>query len=155
MLFRAIVSVLPGVAAVLVPWLLLRQSLELTYLTWLGLVPIAFGLALFVWCVAIFAGRGRGTLAPWDPPRRFVATGPYRVVRNPMYLGVGSIIVGESVAFGSWALAVYLAVIATLWHLFVVAYEEPALDRQFGEEYRAYRSRVPRWLPNLGGGGRP
>jgi protein-S-isoprenylcysteine O-methyltransferase Ste14 len=149
MALRALISVavLPGVATLLFPWLLLRQTVSVSDVAWLGAIPLTFGLALLAWCVVIFASRGRGTLAPWDPPRRFVATGPYRVVRNPMYLGVGSVILGEAVAFGSWALAGYLLVVAALWHLFVVAYEEPALDLQFGAEYRAYKSRVPRWLP--------
>jgi protein-S-isoprenylcysteine O-methyltransferase Ste14 len=99
--------------------------------------------------VVIIAARGRGTLAPWDAPRRFVAVGPYQLVRNPMYLGVGSVVIGEAILFGSMALAVYVAVLAVLWHLFVVLWEEPSLAQTFGDEYRTYCSSVPRWIPRL------
>ncbi len=147
---RSLVSVivLPGVAALLIPWLIVGPAAQPGG-PWLGLVPLGFGLALFTWCVVEFAARGRGTLAPWDAPRRFVAAGPYRVVRNPMYLGVGSIVVGEAILFGSLPLVGYLAVLAAAWHLFVVLWEEPSLERTFGEEYRAYRASVPRWLPRV------
>jgi protein-S-isoprenylcysteine O-methyltransferase Ste14 len=147
---RAIVSVilLPGTVAVFVPWLIVRDAAPPSGAAWAGLVPLALGLALFAWCVLLFAARGRGTLAPWDPPPRFVAVGPYLVVRNPMYLGVAAVIAGEAILFRSWSLAIYLVVLALAWHIFVVAYEEPTLEQQFGDEYRAYRARVPRWLPH-------
>lgn len=146
---RALVSVvvLPGVAAIVIPWLIVGPPAWPTGLGWIGLVPVALGLALFAWCVIIFAARGRGTLAPWDAPRRFVAVGPYRRVRNPMYLGVGSVVLGEAILFGSVALAVYVAVLALVWHAFVLFWEEPSLERTFGDEYRTYRAGVPRWLP--------
>ena len=139
--------VLPGVGAILLPWLIVGQPSVPTGAAWIGLVPLALGLPLSLWCVILFAVRGRGTPAPWDPPRRFIAVGPYRIVRNPMYLGAGSVIAGEAILFSSWPLALYLVAIVIVWHLFVVGYEEPALEREFGDEYRAYRSRVPRWLP--------
>ena len=146
---RALVSVivLPVTVAVVFPWLLVGRIVVPTGIALIGLIPLALGVALSAWCVVVFATRGRGTLAPWDPPRRFVATGPYRVVRNPMYLGVGSVVLAEAILFSSWSIGFYLVAVALLWHLFVVAYEEPTLERQFGEEYRAYRARVSRWLP--------
>jgi protein-S-isoprenylcysteine O-methyltransferase Ste14 len=149
---RSLISVvlLPGVAAVLIPWLIVSPpATPVTGAQWVGIVPLAFGLALFAWCVAMFASRGRGTLAPWDAPRRFVAVGPYRRVRNPMYVGVGSVVLGEAILFGSVALTAYLAVLALVWHAFVVFWEEPSLERTFGDEYRSYRASVPRWLPRL------
>ncbi len=148
---RAVLSVLvlPASAALVIPWVLLRQNPATPVATWLGAIPISLGFALFAWCVVLFAARGRGTLAPWDPPRTFVPSGPYRVVRNPMYVGVGTVILGEAILFGSWALATYFVVIAVIWHLFVVVYEEPTLERAFGDDYRAYRARVPRWLPRI------
>jgi protein-S-isoprenylcysteine O-methyltransferase Ste14 len=148
---RSLISVvvLPGVAAVLIPWLIVGAPTQPVRVEWLGLVPLACGLVLFAWCVVIFATRGRGTLAPWDAPRRFVAVGPYRRVRNPMYLGVGSVVLGEAILFGSAALGVYLAVLALAWHLFVVFWEEPSLARTFGDEYRTYLASVPRWLPRF------
>jgi protein-S-isoprenylcysteine O-methyltransferase Ste14 len=148
---RSLISVvvLPGVAAVVIPWLIVGPLARPTGAAWIGLVPFAFGLALFAWCVIVFATRGRGTLAPWDAPRRFVAVGPYRRVRNPMYVGVGSVVLGEAILFGSVALAAYVAVLAVAWHAFVVLWEEPSLERTFGDEYRTYRANVPRWLPRM------
>lgn len=139
--------ILPGTAAVLLPWLILGQPALPAGAAWIGLVPLALGLALSLWCVVLFAVRGRGTPAPWDPPRRFVAVGPYRLVRNPMYVGAASVIAGEALLFRSWPLAIYLVAIVIVWHLFVIGYEEPTLEREFGDEYRAYRARVPRWVP--------
>ena len=148
---RSLISIvlLPGVAAVVIPWLVAGPPVSPTGVGWIGLVPLAFGLAIFAWCVIIFASRGRGTLAPWDAPRRFVAIGPYRRVRNPMYVGVGSVVLGEAILFGSMALALYVVVLALVWHAFVVLWEEPSLERTFGDEYRTYRANVPRWLPRL------
>jgi protein-S-isoprenylcysteine O-methyltransferase Ste14 len=140
------IAVLPGVVAVLIPWRIVRDA-SISDFAWLGAIPIGVGLVLFGWCVLEFARRGRGTLAPWDSPRRFVAVGPYRFVRNPMYLAVVSVIVGEAIIFGSPALMLYLAVLVAGFHAFVVLYEEPRLEREFGGEYRAYRSTVPRWIP--------
>lgn len=140
------IAVLPGMAAVLVPWLLVRGG-DLSSFAVVALVPLAVGLALFGWCVVEFARRGRGTLAPWDAPRRFVASGPYRAVHNPMYVAIVSLLVAEAIAFGSLRLAAYAALGALGFHLFVLLYEEPTLERTFGESYRAYRAAVPRWLP--------
>jgi protein-S-isoprenylcysteine O-methyltransferase Ste14 len=147
---RALVAIaaLPGVVAVLIPWRIVRDA-SVSDVAWLGAIPIGLGLALFGWCVLEFARRGRGTLAPWDAPRRFVAVGPYRFVRNPMYLAVVSVVVGEAIVFASPALVLYLAVLVAGFHAFVVLWEEPRLERQFGGEYRAYRATVPRWIPRL------
>jgi len=117
-----------------------------------GAVLVLAGGALALWCVLAFATLGRGTPAPFDPPRRLVVRGPYRFVRNPMYLGAGLALGGAALHFQSTAIAWYLAALAVAAHLFVVAYEEPTLARTFGEDYAAYRARVRRWLPGAGGG---
>lgn len=147
---RSVISlaILPGTVLVLVPWLIVRGT-SLSPLAWVGALPLAFGVAVSASCVVEFARRGRGTPAPWDAPRRFVASGPYRLVRNPMYLAGASIVLGEAIAFASLPLFIYLIVIIVVWHLFVVLYEEPTLARQFGADYAAYRSRVHRWVPRL------
>ncbi|MCX5740510.1 MAG: isoprenylcysteine carboxylmethyltransferase family protein [Proteobacteria bacterium] len=116
---------------------------------WLGLIPLLLGLATYVWCVADFALTGRGTPAPIDPPKELVVRGLYRVTRNPMYLGVLSVIAGESWLFGSAPLAFYTFVVFACFHCFVVGYEEPTLRRSFEGAYQRYCAAVPRWLPRL------
>lgn len=116
-----------------------------------GIALVVVGGAIALWCVAAFATLGRGTPAPFDPPRRLVVRGPYRYVRNPMYIGGGLTMLGASLAYESWALLSYYMVFMAAAHVFVVIYEEPTLGRLFGEEYDAYRRRVRRWLPRLTG----
>jgi protein-S-isoprenylcysteine O-methyltransferase Ste14 len=113
----------------------------------LGGVVIAAGVAMWVWTVRLFARIGRGTLAPWDPTERLVVEGPYRHVRNPMITAVLFVLLGEALLFGSVALLLFAAgFLLVNWAWFVLV-EEPGLERRFGDEWRAYRSAVPRWLP--------
>src|SRR5262249_26139074 len=100
-------------------------------------------------CIWEFARSGRGTLAPMDPPRDLVVRGLYRYVRNPMYLGVTAIILGEALLARSQALVLYWAVWFLAANLFVIAYEEPNLRRRFGQSYELYTQQVGRWLPRL------
>jgi len=97
-------------------------------------------------CIATFIVRGRGTPAPFDPPREFVATGPYRYVRNPMYVGAAMVILGAGLVVSSISIAVLAFAFVAITHAFVVLYEEPALDRAFGDSYQRYRAQVHRWL---------
>jgi protein-S-isoprenylcysteine O-methyltransferase Ste14 len=144
----AFTFLVPGTVAVLVPWLIVRQPQPRSdLLGWLGALLILAGVALYVWCLWNFATVGRGTPGPWDPPTKFVATGPYRWVRNPMYIALISVIIGEASLFGSVPLVLYAALIAFVVHSFVMLYEEPMLARQFGQGYRAYRAAVNRWIP--------
>jgi protein-S-isoprenylcysteine O-methyltransferase Ste14 len=108
---------------------------------------MALGGALALACVTSFVWWGGGTPAPFDPPRRFVARGPYRVVRNPMYIGGFAMLAGYGLVLFSPAIVCLSLVMAGCAHLFVVWYEEPALERRFGEDYRVYRRTVRRWLP--------
>jgi protein-S-isoprenylcysteine O-methyltransferase Ste14 len=119
---------------------------------WTGFIGIAFfalGAFIVVSCVAAFVFFGKGTPAPFDPPRQFVASGPYRFVRNPMYLGAVLVLSG----FGLYARSpsvLGLGALALLSsHLFVVFVEEPGLAARFGESYGAYRLKVSRWIPHL------
>lgn len=116
-----------------------------------GGVLVAVGGALALWCVLTFALRGHGTPAPFDPPRRLVVSGPYRFVRNPMYLGAAVALSGAALFYRSLALLAFTAGFLGVAHAFVVLYEEPALARAFGAEYDAYRSRVRRWRPTWRG----
>lgn len=112
-----------------------------------GIVLVAAGGALALSCVLAFALVGKGTPAPFDPPRRLVDRGPYRAVRNPMYLGAGAALAGVGLFYGSLAVFGYLLLFALAAHLFVVWYEEPRLRRSFGEGYEDYCRRVGRWWP--------
>ncbi len=109
----------------------------------------ASGAALAVWCILSFALIGRGTPAPFDPPRRLVVRGPYRYVRNPMYLGAGLALAGAALFYRSSVLLAYAGLFLLLMHLAVVLYEEPTLRQTFGEDYEAYCKRVRRWWPTL------
>ena len=146
--------VLPGSALYLFPSMILRGQPAPAH-PWthpprlLGLLLIAIGLVPLLLSIRDFAVWGRGTLAPIDPPTRLVRVGLYRHVRNPMYVGVVTAILGEALFFESRALAIYAAVVWMAFHLFVVLYEEPHLRYTFGQEYEAYRRDVPRWIPCL------
>jgi protein-S-isoprenylcysteine O-methyltransferase Ste14 len=118
-----------------------------------GMTATFLGGALAVWCIFTFALVGRGTPAPFDPPRCLVATGPYQFVRNPMYLGAATALAGAALVYQSLALALYAGLFLIVVHIFVRLYEEPALRAQFGEAYDSYCSRVGRWLPRHQGGG--
>jgi protein-S-isoprenylcysteine O-methyltransferase Ste14 len=146
--------VVPGTVGVLVPrWFLLeeggREVLPEVWWRWLGLLPIIAGACIYLACAWDFAVTGLGTPAPIDMPRRLVVTGLYRFVRNPMYVGVAWVVLGQAVLFGSRAVAIYVVSLWMLFHLFVIFHEEPVLRRKFGAEYEEYCLRVPRWLPRV------
>jgi len=142
---------LPGVVAGYVPWTFFgldRTRADPTSAVFLtGAACITAGAALLTACIVEFARTGRGTLSPIDPPRHLVVRGLYRYVRNPMYLSVTLMLLGETLVSRSRSLALYWAVWFGWVNLFVIAYEEPWLRQQFGDSYRAYASRVGRWIP--------
>jgi len=141
---------IPGTELVLVPYILVRQfgeQLDPGCMRVVGLVFLALGLAMITWCFIDFIRRGRGTPAPYDPPRRLVIAGLYRHVRNPQYIGVVLVMLGEALFFGSVVLLGYAAFFAIGYHLFVRLYEEPTLKKLSGEEYSRYCEAVPRWIP--------
>jgi protein-S-isoprenylcysteine O-methyltransferase Ste14 len=112
-----------------------------------GVALAAVGLTLMYRTIRLFATRGEGTLAPWDPPRKLVVEGPYRYVRNPMISGVWFVLAGEATILGSVGIAVWLAAFAAGNVIYMRLSEEPGLDRRFGEDYRAYKREVPAWIP--------
>jgi protein-S-isoprenylcysteine O-methyltransferase Ste14 len=153
MLFvRALLAflVLPGVVGGLLPlWIVAGDARRGSGSLLLG-VPIALiGLAVLLWCVRDFYVAGKGTLAPWDPPRRLVVVGLYRFVRNPMYVGVLTLVLGWSIAAGSRNLAIYCGVLAVGFHLRTILYEEPRLTALFGADYQRYCDAIPRWIPGV------
>lgn len=115
-----------------------------------GMILGAVGAILGLWCVAAFAFIGQGTPAPFDPPRKLVVRGPYRFVRNPMYVGAYLVVAGTALYFWSLAMAVFLLVLLITSNLFVHFNEEPHLRRAFGQEYENYCKHVGRWLPSSG-----
>lgn len=132
------------------------SSAGVTRFTQLGVVQFAgmficaLGAAIALWCILAFAAFGRGTPAPFDPPKKLVIRGPYRFVRNPMYIGAGLALAGAALFYQSLSLWAYTAGFLLVMHLFVILYEEPALRRSFGEEYETYCRQIRRWLPKVG-----
>jgi protein-S-isoprenylcysteine O-methyltransferase Ste14 len=112
-----------------------------------GLLAMAVGVALTLACVTVFARAGQGTPAPFDPPRRFVAVGPYRYIRNPMYVGGALVLAGWALYRHSPSVLLLTLGWCALFHAFVLVYEEPALRGKFGADYERYLHTVPRWIP--------
>ncbi len=143
----------PGTVTVIIPWLLLQGAGNLVLpglsLWMVGLLPLLLGVGLYVWCAGAFTFIGKGTPAPIDAPRILVSQGAYRWVRNPMYVAVLLVVIGEAILFRSLLLAGYALLLWALFHAFVVFFEEPQLARQFGASYETYVHTVPRWLPRF------
>jgi protein-S-isoprenylcysteine O-methyltransferase Ste14 len=134
---------LPGMVAFVVPlWVLAPAG---PFARW-ALTPLALGILLLLWCVRDFYVAGRGTLAPWTPPKELVIVGLYRVSRNPMYVAVILILWSWSLGFRSVSLAFYALAITLAFHLRVVFAEEPWLARTHGDKWARYKARVPRWF---------
>jgi protein-S-isoprenylcysteine O-methyltransferase Ste14 len=148
MLIRAIAAflALPGMVAFILPITIGMSTGPPARHVAIAAFLLCIGMLLLLWCVREFYIAGRGTLAPWDPPQHLVTTGPYRFSRNPMYIGVVTILVGWCVLWGSRALVVYAALFLCGFHLRVLLHEEPWTARQFGVHWEAYRARVPRWI---------
>ncbi len=143
---------LPGVFLVLVPYFLLSVSgdgftVDIGSFRYFGVLPVLLGILIYIQCAWSFVSLGKGTPAPVDPPKELVVQGMYKYVRNPMYLGVLFLLMGEVIFFGSLLLILYTALVFLCFHIFVVVYEEPHLRARFGDSYRRYRESVPRWIP--------
>jgi protein-S-isoprenylcysteine O-methyltransferase Ste14 len=143
--------VAPCVVGGLVPWLITDWDDNCMWLPArvLGFALIAVGAAALLHSFARFVREGIGTPAPVAPTERLVVGGLYRYVRNPMYVALAAVILGQALALGRWSLVLYGAVVMTAVVSFVRLYEEPALTRQFGARYAEYRAAVPGWLPRL------
>jgi protein-S-isoprenylcysteine O-methyltransferase Ste14 len=149
------VPLVPGVIAGYVPWLICRWQFQRALFDArvdciVGALLIAVGIVPLLESIGRFALKGLGTPAPVFPTNQLVVSGFYRHVRNPMYLGVVAIILGQALLFGDLRLVAYAALVWVFMHLFSVAYEEPTLRRTFGDAYDTYRAHVPRWIPRLG-----
>ena len=142
----------PGTAAVLIPWLLLRGTgTPLVPDNWnalhfIGLLLAIGGLTIMMICIWRFPSEGQGTISPVDPTRKLVTGGLYRYSRNPIYVGVTILLLGEAIYFWSWRLVVYAVLLFIGFHIWVLFHEEPRLRRVFGAEYDEYSARVRRWI---------
>jgi protein-S-isoprenylcysteine O-methyltransferase Ste14 len=146
---------LPGIADVLIPWLILARLGKLTFAS-IGIMQIIgsllalAGLTLIVWVCQAFFRRGKGKPAPFDPPHQFVSKGLFSWLRNPLYLGAALLVpLGEACFFVTFWLVFYSALLFLISHLYVVYVEEPTLIRRFGRPYKKYLRIVPRWLPRI------
>lgn len=145
------IVVVPGAIAGWLPWYFARpRPPRIDGLLGVGGAALALlGWAVLLWCARDFAVRGRGTPAPYDPPRKLVVDGLYRFVRNPMYVGVVASIVGQAAVYQSRTALWYAGFTLLAFHLRVVIYEEPKLTDLFGTEFADYRAHVPRWIPRI------
>jgi protein-S-isoprenylcysteine O-methyltransferase Ste14 len=145
--------VAPGLVAGFVPWIISRWQVREfpgdAVFRPLGLALITVGALVLLEAFARFALEGFGTPAPVYPTDRLITRGAYRFVRNPMYLAVEALILGQAALFGVFDLVIYAAMIAVAFHLFVVWVEEPTLRRHFPADYRRYSANVHRWLPRF------
>jgi protein-S-isoprenylcysteine O-methyltransferase Ste14 len=148
MLMRALLAflALPGIIAFAVPIMVLIGSSHTRLAHPLGTIPLALGIGALLWCVRDFYVAGRGTLAPWAPPKRLVVVGLYRYSRNPMYIAVTLILVGWALTFASTGLAIYAACVAIAFHVRVIVAEEPYLAATHGDEWVRYEASVRRWI---------
>jgi protein-S-isoprenylcysteine O-methyltransferase Ste14 len=154
-IFRALAyaAVFIGLVLILAPaqvlsWSGVTRPATLGLPQYVGVAITILGAGLALACVLVFAVVGRGTPAPFDPPRQLVIAGPYRFVRNPMYLGADLALAGAALLYESVGLAVFLLAFMVVTHAFVVFYEEPTLHRMFGASYGTYCRSVARWVPH-------
>ena len=142
----------PGVLAGLIPYLIIREKAKKTFAEplvlyhFLAATVFIIGLAIMLTCIVSFAIKGRGTLSPLDPTKNLVITGLYKFSRNPMYVGVMLILMGEAIFFLSPSLGLYALFVFIGFHAFIVFHEEPRLRKDFKEEYDRYRQKVRRWI---------
>lgn len=147
---------LPGMVTILIPagilyatgigWRAFPWNVVLAFA---GFDFVLLGLALMVWTIRQFITVGRGTLAPWDPPKKLIVHGVYRHFRNPMITGVLCVLLGEAAIFNSLALLGWFALFLTVNLIYIPLAEEPSLASRFGDDYAVYKKNVPRWIPRL------
>jgi protein-S-isoprenylcysteine O-methyltransferase Ste14 len=141
----------PGTVTLFIPYFFLLEKSSIdapqSLADWSGLIFMGIGAGILISCIYMFARFGKGTLSPFDPARHLVIEGLYRYVRNPMYVGVMIMLLGEAIFFHSWTFLIYAVIVFILFNGFIISYEEPYLKKEFGEQYDRYRKHVRRWLP--------
>jgi protein-S-isoprenylcysteine O-methyltransferase Ste14 len=140
----------PGVVTVVIPVFILSAESPGDapgYMRWIGMLLILCGAWILISCIYMFGKFGKGTLSPFDPARHLVIKGLYRYVRNPMYVGVMIVLVGEALWSCSLMMVFYALIVFVAFNLFIIFYEEPYLRREFGDQYDRYKANVGRWIP--------
>ena len=153
------IIVLPGTVLIFIPGAILLATQDSKFAPelasptqvwfWVASLAAIIGLALSAWTVTLFMKFGQGTPAPWDPPKRLVIQGPYRYVRNPMITGALLMLLAEAILFRSLPIAIWMTVFFIGNAIYFPLIEENVLEKRFGDEYREYKSHVPRWIPQL------
>ncbi|MCI0614496.1 isoprenylcysteine carboxylmethyltransferase family protein [bacterium] len=144
--------IFPGTVAVYLPHLFTREDTAHGGVSLaISILFFATGAAVYLWCVWDFASYGRGTPLPIDAPKKLVVRGLYKFVRNPMYVGILTTILGWAILYHTWLVLIYAACVWFFQELFIIFYEEPHLKKIFGAEYEEYCARVGRWLPKIRG----
>jgi len=142
--------ILPVTVLVIVPlWIEKNQTINFGFPLFAGLILILFGLTMMAMTISSFIRIGKGTLAPWLPTKRLVIKGPYRYVRNPMILGVMTVLLGEALVLWSQNIFIWTAIFLLINTVYFILYEEPDLEKKFGNGYLRYKKHVSRWLPRL------
>ena len=142
----------PGMVAGRIPYLILGSPSTATFknslssIQYIAIFIFAAGVAILFYCISMFAVKGKGTLSPADPTKKLVVSGLYKFSRNPMYIGVMLMLIGEAVFFSSSRLWIYTTIVFIAFNLFIVLHEEPRLREDFGTEYQQYLKTVRRWL---------
>ena len=141
---------LPITVLVIVPlWIEEKREVHLDFALVLGIALIAIGLIIMGLTISSFIRIGKGTLAPWSPTRKLVITGLYRYVRNPMILGVLTVLLGEALCLWSKNILIWAATFFIINTIYFIVSEEPGLEERFGKDYREYKKHVSRWLPRI------
>ena len=142
----------PGMVAGFIPYYILGDkwrngvSQKFLFHHYAGIILFVIGIMITVSCIVSFAVKGRGTLSPLDPTKKLVISGLYRYSRNPMYVGVMLILIGEAIFFQSSTLVTYLCWVFIAFNIFIFVHEEPRLRKAFGSAYNDYCRKVRRWL---------
>jgi len=142
--------ILPVTVVVIVPlWIEKNRTIHISFHLFAGLALILSGLTMMIITISSFIRIGKGTLAPWAPTKQLVIKGPYRYVRNPMILGVMTVLLGEALSLWSKNIFIWAGAFFLINTIYFILYEEPNLEKRFGEEYRRYKKHVSRWLPHV------
>ena len=140
----------PGIVAILVPYLVYayipNEFSSGPAIRGIGVLFLCLGVLILFWCIWSFIHLGKGTISPADPTTSLVHKGLYKYSRNPMYLGVTAMLIGEALVWNSISLLIYSIIVWGLFHLFVIYFEEPRLKRDFGDSYLEYLAKVRRWI---------